>query len=527
MKVLVCDPISEKGIEVLKRDPSVEVDVKLKLSEEELCALVPEYQGIIVRSETKITKKILENCHQLKVVGRAGVGIDNIDVEAATLKGIVVVNTPDGNTISAAEHTMGMMLALARHIPQADHSLRQGQWNRSKYVGVELRSKKLGIIGFGKIGSEVGKRSKAFGMEIMVYDPYVTQQTAQRAGVELVDLDTLLRESDIITVHMPLTSETRHMICKEQFDKMKDGVRILNVARGGIIDEAALYEAIINKKVAGAALDVYEKEPLTQSPLFALPEVIVTPHLGASTQEAQVNVAIDVAYEILRVLHGEPVQNAVNIPFIKPELIQVIKPYIELMEKLGKLGGSLAEGPIDDIEIKYLGEIADYDLGSLTNTFLKGILRPFLHEAVNYVNAPLVAKQRGIKVREIKSPQTEDYTNKISVVIKGNGKWKRSFSGTVFKNNELRILSIDQFTLDIQPTGNLVIIMHRDRPRLVGQIGMILGDYNINIAGMQLDREEPGGKAAMILTVDQPVSPEVMELIMKVKDIKTATYVSF
>jgi len=527
MKVLVCDPISELGINAFREEPGIEVDVKLKQTEDEICAIAADYHAIIVRSETKITKKIIEHAKQLKVVGRAGVGIDNIDVEAATLNGVVVVNTPDGNTISAAEHTMGMMLALARHIPQADQSLRQGQWNRSKYVGIELRNKILGVIGFGKIGSEVGKRAKAFGMEIYVYDPYVNQETAKRAGVELVTLDTLLKESDFITIHMPLTSETKHMIDKNQFAKMKNGARILNVARGGIIDEADLYDAIVSKKVAGAALDVYEKEPTTQSPLFELPEVIVTPHLGASTQEAQVNVAVDVSYEILRVLRGEPVQNAVNIPFIKPEIKEVVTPYIELMEKLGKLAASLAEGPIDDIEIKYIGEIAKYDLGSLTNTFLKGLLRPFMHEAVNYVNAPLVAKQRGVKVRESKTSESQDYTNMISVSIRGNGKWKRSFAGTVFKNNELRILRIDQFTMDIQPTGNLAIILHRDRPKLVGQIGMILGEYDINIAGMQLDREEPGGKALMILTVDSPVGPEVMEKISKVADITNATHVAF
>ncbi|MDX9872540.1 MAG: phosphoglycerate dehydrogenase [Clostridia bacterium] len=527
MKVLVCDPISDKGLEILKSEPGIQVDVHLKKTEEELCALAGDYQGIVVRSETKITKKILEHAKQLKVVGRAGVGIDNIDVEAATLAGVVVVNTPDGNTISAAELTMGMMLAMARHIPQADQSLRQGQWNRSKYVGVELHGKTLGIIGFGKIGSEVGRRSKAFGMNILAYDPYINVESAKRAGVEAASLDTLLKESDIITVHMPLTSETKHMICHEQFAKMKEGVRILNVARGGIIDEDALYEAVKNKKVAGAALDVYEKEPITESPLFGLPEVIVTPHLGASTAEAQVNVAIDVTYEILRVLRGEPVQNAVNIPFIKPELRAVLEPYTVLTERLGKLASCLSAGPIDDISIQYVGEIAEYDLESLTNTFLKGLLRPIMHEAVNYVNAPIVARQRGIAVKEIMNAQSQDYTNQVIITLQGNKKWTRSFTGTVFKNNEMKILRIDQFSLDIQPTGNLVIIQHRDRPKLVGQIGMVLGESDINIAGMQLAREAQGGNALMILTVDNVVDDQVMEKILKVSDIKSATHVAF
>jgi D-3-phosphoglycerate dehydrogenase len=526
MRILVCDPISEKGIEVFKQDPEIEVDVKLNLSEAEICEIIFDYHAVVVRSQTKITKKILEAGRQLKVVGRAGVGIDNIDVEAATLRGIVVVNTPDGNTISAAEHTLAMMLALARHIPQADQSLRRGEWQRSKFIGVELRNKTLGIIGYGKIGSEVGKRSKVFGMEILVYDPYINHEVAERAGVKPVSLDVLLSESDFITVHMPLTSETKHLICAQQFKKMKDGVRILNVARGGIIDETALYQAIVAQKVAGAALDVYEKEPQTKSPLFDLPEVIVTPHLGASTEEAQVNVAIDVAREILRVLRGEPVQNAVNIPFIKPEHLKTAKPYMLLMEKLGKLASVLAEGATNAIEIKYLGEIAELEFGSLTNTFIKGLLRPYLHDAINYVNAPLIAKNRGIKVKEIKSTQVDDYANKVCISIKGEG-WSHTVSGAVFKKNEPRILSVNEYSLDIQPTGHILLITHIDRPKLVGEVGMILGERGVNIAGMQLDRERAGGKAMMILTIDHEVTTDVLAKIKTIKDIKTANYVAF
>lgn len=526
MRILVCDPISEKGIEVFKQDPEIEVDVKLNLSEAEICEIIFDYHAVVVRSQTKITKKILEAGRQLKVVGRAGVGIDNIDVEAATLRGIVVVNTPDGNTISAAEHTLAMMLALARHIPQADQSLRRGEWQRSKFIGVELRNKTLGIIGYGKIGSEVGRRSKVFGMEILVYDPYINHEVAERAGVKPVSLDVLLSESDFITVHMPLTSETKHLICAQQFKKMKDGVRILNVARGGIIDETALYQAIVAQKVAGAALDVYEKEPQTKSPLFDLPEVIVTPHLGASTEEAQVNVAIDVAREILRVLRGEPVQNAVNIPFIKPEHLKTAKPYMLLMEKMGKLASVLAEGAINAIEIKYLGEIAELEFGSLTNTFIKGLLRPYLHDAINYVNAPLIAKNRGIKVKEIKSTQVDDYANKVCISIKGEG-WSHTVSGAVFKKNEPRILSVNEYSLDIQPTGHILLITHIDRPKLVGEVGMILGERGVNIAGMQLDRERAGGKAMMILTIDHEVTTDVLAKIKTIKDIKTANYVAF
>lgn len=527
MKVLVCDSVSEKGISIFRGETGLEVDVKLKMTEDEICAIAGEYHGIVVRSDTKITKKIMDHASQLKVVGRAGVGIDNIDVDYATKKGIVVVNTPDGNTIAAAELTVGMMIALARNIPQADQSLRQGQWNRSKFTGVELRKKTLGVMGFGKIGSEVGKICKTMGMNILVYDPFLPQEVAKSAGVEIAPMDRIFRESDIITFHMPLNAETRHMVGKEQFAIMKDGVKIINVARGGLISETDLYEAIVSKKVSGAAIDVFEKEPQTDSPLFSLPEVVVTPHLGASTQEAQVNVAIDVAYEMVRVLRGEPVQTAVNIPFIKPELMGVMKPFMELVERLGKLSASLAEGPVDSIEIKYVGELANMETSSLTNTFLKGLLRPFLHEAINYVNAPIVAKTRGINVKEIKTTQTEDYTNQICVTIKGNGKWTRSIDGTVFKKNEPRILRIDEFALDIQPTGHLVIITHKDKPKMVGKVGMILGDYDVNIAGMQLNRLEQGGKAMMILTVDQEVGPEMIEKITGLPGCLNATYVAF
>jgi len=528
MKVLVCDKLSEKGIAIFEAEPGIEVDVKLDLTEDQICEIAGEYHGIVVRSSTKITRKIMDHATQLKVVGRAGVGVDNIDVDYATTKGIVVVNAPDGNTIAAAELTIGMMLALARKIPQADRTLRQGVWDKSKYTGVELRKKTLGIMGFGKIGSHVGHVCKALGMNILVYDPYLPEEVAKQAGVEIVSKERLLQESDFITFHMPLTQETRHMITKEQIAMMKDGVRIINVARGGIIDEADLYDAIVSKKVAGAAIDVFEHEPQTDSPLFKLDEVVVTPHLGASTKEAQVNVAIDVAHEMIRVLKGEPAQSAVNIPFIKPEHMEIMKPYMDLVERLGKLSASLAEGPVEEIEIKYMGELSNRDTKSLTNTYLKGLLRPFLHDAVNYVNAPLVAKARGIKAKEIKTTESEDYTNQICVTLKGNnGKWTRLIDGTIFKKNEPRILRIDEFALDIQPTGHLVIITHIDKPKMVGSVGMILGDYDINIAGMQLNRVEIGGKAMMILTVDHEVNDEIIKKIAAIPGCQSATYVAF
>lgn len=525
MKLLICDPISEEGLKLLYDTPGLEITTKYKSTEEELIEIVPDYHGILVRSQTNITAPIIENAKQLKVIGRAGVGVDNIDVDAATIQGIVVINAPEGNTIAAAEHTMAMMLSLARSIPQANYKLRNGEWDRKTFMGVELRNKTLGVIGLGKIGSQVAKRAKAFDMNVVGYDPYVTKAKAELLDIKMVDLVDLLKASDFITIHLPKTDETKNMLNKEAFGLMKDGVRIINCARGGIIDEEALLEMLNKGKVSGAALDVFAKEPNVESPLIQLPQVVATPHLGASTEEAQVTVAQEVAEGVLQVLKGEPVKTAVNIPFIKPELLSIIKPYLGLVETLGKLISQLMDKPIEHVKINYNGDIANYDLTTLTNTFLKGLLRPMLQDSVNYVNAPVVAKNRGIKVEETKSQELKNYANLISIEVKGNGT-VHQVAGTIFSNNEIKLVQLDNFSMDTIPTKHMLIVPHIDKPGMIGQVGTILGEEKVNVAGMQVGRKEIGGNAVMIMTIDDVVSEAALEKMRRIEGIFDVRYVS-
>jgi D-3-phosphoglycerate dehydrogenase len=500
--------------------------VCLKQTEAQIIAMAGQYHAIIVRSETRITGGILAAAPLLKVIGRAGVGVDNIDVPAATKQGIIVINAPDGNTISACEHTLAMILALARNVPQADQSLRQHLWDRKKYTGIELRGRVIGILGFGKIGAEIAARCKAFGMKILVYDPYVTQERAARFDVELRDKDAIFREADFITVHMPLTDETRGMIGQKQLAMMKPTARVINVARGGIVNEDDLYEAIRDGVIAGGAIDVWTREPMTDHPLFTLPQMVITPHLGASTEEAQLNVALDVAEEIRRVLRGLPVHNAVNIPFIKPEVMERVRPYMELAEKLGRLAAHLSEGPIKEARVTYMGDFQTIETKPLTNTFLKGLLRPILNDAVNYVNAPVVAKERGIRIVSLENAEAADYVSKITVALKGGG-WAHTLAGTVFQNGEVHILEIDDFPLDIRPAGHLMLVPHKDQPKVVGPVGMILGEHDVNIAGMQLGRRERGGPSLMVLNVDHPVSDEVLKEVALLPGVDKAAYIQF
>ena len=481
---------------------------------------------MVVRSETKITKAILDAAKQLRVIGRAGVGVDNIDVPEATKKGVIVINAPDGNTISACEHTMAMILSLARHIPQADQSLREHKWDRKKFTGIELRGKTLGILGFGKIGSEIAVRAKAFGMKILVFDPYVTQERAARFDVELCEKEKIFEEADFITVHMPLNDATRNMIAKEQLARMKPTARVINVARGGIINEADLYEAVKNGVIAGAAVDVWTKEPMTENPLFDLPQVVVTPHLGASTEEAQINVALDVVEEIRRVLADQPVHNAVNIPFINPDIMEKARPFMDLAEKLGKMAAYLAQGPIKEAGITYLGDMKGLNLRPMTNTYLKGLLRPSLEDAVNYVNAPVVAKERGINVLCVQNDEPTDYVNKMVVTVKGDG-FSHEVSGSVFENGEIHIVKIDDYVLDFRPSGHLLLVPHKDQPKVVGMCGMILGENNINIAGLQLGRREAGGISLMMLDVDSEVPAAVLRELEKIPAVEKAAYLNF
>jgi len=516
LKVLVTDPLSEVGIKRLKKEATV--DVATNLSESELVKRIKDYDALMVRSGTQVTRKVINAATKLKVIGRAGVGVDNIDVDAATEKGIIVINAPEGNTISAAEHTIAMMLALSRNIPQANISLKSGKWDRGKFTGVEVHNKVLGIVGLGRVGAEVAKMAQGLGMQILAYDPFISTERAEELGVQLADMNEILKKSDYITIHAPLNKDTRHLISDEQFKKMKDGVRLINCARGGIIDENALAKAIESGKVAGAALDVFENEPPKDSPLLHLNNVIVTPHLGASTREAQVNVAITAAEGVLEALKGGPVRNAVNMPSIKPETLAVIKPYLMLAEKLGSLCVQLAEGRINTVEVSYSGDVASMDTGPLTIAALKGILNGMLSEPVNFVNAPVIAKSRGIKVVESKIGATEDFADLITITAK-TSKGEKSVAGTLFGKKDARIVRIDRYHVDAVPSGHMLVSAHIDKPGIIGRVGTILGENDINIAGMQVGREKVRGKAVMVLNVDSAVPDKILKQIERVDGI--------
>ncbi|HEX2953845.1 MAG TPA: phosphoglycerate dehydrogenase [Bacillota bacterium] len=523
MKVLVLDGVSEKAIAIL-RENGIQADVSPTLPLDELIAKIPEYEGMIVRSQTKVTKEVIEAGSNLKIIGRAGVGVDNVDKDAATQRGIIVMNAPDGNTISTAEHTIAMILSLSRNIPQAYASLKAGQWDRKSFVGVEVNNKVLGIIGMGRIGTEVAKRMMAMGMSILAYDPFLTEERAEKLGVKLATIDEIVTNSDYITVHTPLNAETKNLLNADAFAKMKKGVRVINCARGGIIDENALADAIEAGKVAGAAVDVYPEEPPTNRRLIDLPQVVATPHLGASTKEAQVNVAIDVAIEMSKALKGEAFKNAVNIPAVRPEVLAVVKPYFSLAEKLGALIIQL-EGKIQKVEIGYNGELAEYDLSSLTTLIMKGMLQSVLDDEVNMVNAPILAKQRGIKITEHKEPTATDYTNRITVKVQNDKGQSRTVAGTLFRQDDERVVEIDGYFFEVVPHGNLIVITHNDKPGMIGKVGNILGEAGVNIAFMQVGRKDQGGKAIMVLTIDNPVEDQVLAKLTALSDIDEAKLV--
>ncbi|MGI9952806.1 phosphoglycerate dehydrogenase [Moorellaceae bacterium AZ2] len=522
MRVLALDHIDPQGLKVLA-DAGLEVEARGKMSEEELKGVLPLYDALIVRSATRVTASVMAGAKRLRIIGRAGVGIDNIDVAAATERGILVVNAPEGNTIAAAEHTMALMLALARSIPQASTLLKGGVWEKKKFLGVELRHKTLGILGLGKIGSEVARRARAFDMRLLAYDPFVQPEQAERLEVCLTSLEQVLQEADFLTIHLPLTKDTYHLLGRRELGLMKPGARLLNVARGGIVDEEALYEALAGGHLAGAALDVFEEEPLTESPLFKLDNVIVTPHLGASTAEAQIAVAVEVARDIVRCLQGEPVHNAVNIPVVRGPLAEILRPYLQLAERLGSFLSQLMEGPVLEAELTVDGDLAQYDLSPLTNSFLKGLLRPLLGDAVNYVNAPVVARKRGIRVRENKSRDMGYYTNLVKARLKGR---REDFvaAGTVNQAGEPRLVGLNGYSLDAELKGHMLYIPHIDRPKIIGPVGLAVGDYGINIAAMQVGRREAGGEAVMIMSIDSEVPREVLNAIRRISGVLDVRY---
>ena len=509
-KVLAMDDVSPEGLAPLYKESDIEVVIGAKMTEDELAVAISEYDAMIVRSATKVTPKVLENAAKLKIVGRAGVGVDNIDLDASTAHGVLVVNAPDGNTIAATEHTVALMLALARSVPQAAAKLKTGVWDKNSFVGVELRGKTLGIIGLGRIGAAVAQRAAALEMNLIGYDPYISEDKAAAMGIKLVALEELFKAADFITVHMPKTKETANLLNDQAFEQMKDGVRIINCARGGIIDEAALYKYMQSGKVAGAALDVFDKEPTTESPLFEMNNFIATPHLGASTEEAQLNVAIDVSEEIVNELHGKAVRNTVNVPSVKPELMAKIQPYLKLSEKMGQFLSQLLIGRTTKLEITYSGELAQEDVKPVTTAIIKGFLDPVLQNAVNFINAPLMAKNRGIAVAQVLNDHAEGYASLITLKAVTD-KGERTVCGALFREDDPRIVMVDGYRIDAVPQGNMIYVLHTDRPKIIGPIASLIGEYQINIAGMQVGRKIAGGDAVMMITVDCPLPDKAVK----------------
>ncbi len=519
IKVLISDPLSQEGVKILK-DNKFKVTEVSKLSENELAKKIKGYDALIVRSGTTVTKKIIEASDKLKVIGRAGVGLDNVDVKAASKKGIVVMNAPSGNTFSTAELAFSLMMALSRNIPQASRSVKEGKWERKKFMGVELYGKTLGVIGLGRIGAEFSKRALSFGMKILAFDPFLSEERAKALNVEPADMDTLLKKSDFITIHTPLTDETRYLLDDKAFKKMKKGVRIINAARGGIVDEKALAKNIKNGKVAGAALDVYDtkSKPPVDSPVVNMEQVITTPHLGASTSEAQVNVAVDMAKSISDALLGKGFRNAANIPVVEKEALEALQPYVNLAERLGCIQAQLIDDPIKSITVKYIGEIANLDVSVITRALIKGIFDPILEEDVNFVNALLIAQERGIQIIEKKTSQIMDFANLLSVEF-DTGKKKHFIMGTLFSNKEPRIIKMDKFYVEAVPAGYMLVVSNNDAPGVVGKIGTLLGKHGINIAEMSFGRDKKSGEAISLLNVDSEIPKNVIRKLKKAKDI--------
>ncbi len=508
MKVLVAEPIADSGIEAM-RASGLEVDVRTDLTREQLLDVISDYDALIVRSQTKADAELIDRAPSLKVVGRAGIGIDNVDVEAATRHGIVVVNAPQSNVISAAEHTLALLLSLARNVPAADASVRAGLWEREKFQGVELHGKTLAILGLGRIGTLVAQRALAFGLRVLAYDPYVSRQRASQMGVELAaSLEDALREADFITIHLPKTSETKALIGSVELSWLKPEARLVNASRGGIVDERALAEALAGGHLAGAALDVYETEPPAPSaPILGAPGTVFTPHLGASTQEAQDKAGASIAEQVMLALRGDLAPYAVNVDAGR-ELADAVKPFLPLAETLGKIFMRIAaRDQVANVSISYSGAIAQHDLRVLTLSALKGMLSQVVHEPVTFVNAPLLASERGLQYTESKQTQSRDYTNMIEIAAEG----RVGVGGTlVGVRNEPRIVRVWDFQVEMPPGEHMVFLRYDDRPGVIGKIGTILGESGINIADMRVGRQAKGGEALMCLTVDAGLGAEVL-----------------
>jgi len=508
MRILISEKVDQAGIALLSEEH--EVDTYQTLTQHELLEIIPEYDALIVRGDTKVSREVIEAGRNLKVIGQAGLEAEHIDIQAATKKGIIVLNAPQGNSTSTIEYTFGMILALSRKLPQAYFSLKDGNWDRQKFIGVEIREKVLGVIGLGRVGTGVAHRAMAFDMKVIAYDPFMSEEKAKEIGIDLVDFEIILNKADYITLHLPATVDTRNMFSKEVFAKMKKGAKIINCARGGIIDESALVWALQEGIVSEAALDSFGDEPVGKSsPLLSMDNVICTPRIASRTQEAENEVALGVAKGVLAALRSEPVSTALNIPPVAKDVMETIKPYLHLMEKMGILAVHLTEGRIKNVEVKFNGGISMVDTKMLTLAVIKGVLNPILQEGVNFVNAPEVAKSRGIVIKEVKSKETVNFVDLITVTIRTD-KSEHRVAGTLFGKTEGRIVEIDDFRVDIDPVGWLLLIAFEDFPGIVGKVGTVLGENTINITGMQIVRTEGAENCVMMVGIETDIDTGVL-----------------
>jgi len=524
MKILISDNLSKQGVELLKRYEQFQVDVNVGLKPDELKKIIGRYQGLIVRSETKVTSDIMSAADNLKVIGRAGTGVDNIDVPVATRRGIVVMNAAAGNSVTTAEHTISLMMSLARKIPQAHARLKGGKWDKKSFMGVELAGKTLGIIGLGNIGKIVASRANGLAMKVLAYDPFITKEVAARAGIELGTLEEIFHRADFITVHTPLTDETRGIVGAAAFARMKDGVRIINCARGGLVDEAALHDAIKSGKVAGAALDVFVEEPVpADHPLLTLDEVVVTPHLGASTGEAQDLVAMTIAQQVADMLATGAIAGAVNISSVTAESLETVGPYLQLGEKLGVFQSQFFNQPVTEVQINYSGEVVDLDVRPITQAVLTGLLKS-VSARVNQVNASHIAEERGLRVTESKAP-AQDYATLVEVVIR-NDQGESKVAGTILGRVEQRIVGIGSYRLEAVPEGQMIVMLNDDQPGVVGRVGTFLGEQKVNIAQLYMSRNRAGGTAMAVYQVDSALDAATLDELAKVKDVLSVKQIS-
>jgi D-3-phosphoglycerate dehydrogenase/(S)-sulfolactate dehydrogenase len=525
-KVLISDDLSPAAVKVL-RDAGLEVDVKVGLKPEELERIIDGYDALAVRSATKVTKQLLERAAKLKVIGRAGVGVDNVDLEAATRRGVVVMNTPGGSSVTVAELTVAMMLALARHIAQATASVKGGKWEKKKFQGHELAGKTLGVVGIGNIGSVVVERCIAMKMRAIAYDPFISPEAAAKLGVTLVDLDGLWKQADVISLHVPLTEQTRNLVGTKVLSQMKPTALLVNCARGGIVDEKALAEALAKGTIAGAALDVFDKEPpAADHPLFKLDNFICTPHLGASTEEAQAAVAVAIAEQLALFLAQGVVKNAVNVPSVPKEILERVGPFLSLAEKLGSLAGQLVPAGVYEMRLEFAGEISSLPQRPITAQAMKGLLKHFMDVPVNEVNAPAIARERGIGVREERTAESSDFASLLTLTVRGQG-GAATVAGTIFGKRDARIVRVNQFDIDAVPEGEVIAIENDDAPGVVGNLGTTLGSAGVNIARIALARDAATRTAFSLVNVDSPAGPEVLERLRKLPHIRSARQMRF